>query len=118
MTARRRAIGAHYGVSEWAMQLLTAVVMILCMAYLAAAWLLVQPASHQQLAAFIGNDLVRLPLMLMILALVWHAWIGAKSVMMDYLPWDWFRLAKLAGAACYLVICLVWAAGTLWGGAA
>ncbi len=114
----RRAVGAHYGATEWAAQLLTAAVMVVCTDYLIIAWIVVGPDSHAELAAFVRSDSVRLPLMLMVVALVWHAWIGGKSIMMDYLRHDWFRLLKITALACWLVVCLAWAAGVLWGSSA
>lgn len=112
----KRSIGARYGLADWAAQLLSALCMLVCLAYLLAVFLVCSPDTYQELRDFVRWESVRVPLLLFILALAWHAWIGGRSVIMDYIPHDGLRLAKTAGLFIYLLMCVLWAAGILWGG--
>lgn len=115
MSKMRRAVGAHYGLSEWVAQLLTAVVMLVLLVYLVGAWLVIAPSNFSQLQQFVTTEYIRVPAMVFVLALIWHAWIGGKSVIIDYLSNDTIRLIKITGLACYLVACIIWAASIFWG---
>ena len=110
----RPAVGAHYGLVDWVLLLLTAVVMIVALLVLLIMALVFAPNSHESLRAFVAWEPARLTLMLFILALAWHAWVGGRSVLMDYIPNDSLRLLKSVALFCYLVICVLWAASVLW----
>ncbi len=53
--------------------------------------------------------------MLFFLALLYHAWVGVRDIVMDYIKPTGLRLALqfLVGAA--LVFYLVWSVSILWG---
>lgn len=111
--ADKTPVGANYGLRDWLAQRLTAVVMVAAALVLFVALVVVKPAGYEAWRAFVMQGWVRLTLMLMVLALLWHAFIGARDIFMDYIRHDGWRLAKVAGCVVYLLVCLLWAAGLL-----
>ena len=110
---RRAPVGAHYGLKDWLAQRATAVVMVVSAAVVAAAAWVVGPAGFEEWRGFVRSGVVRLALMLFVTALVWHAFIGVRDIVMDYLPGHFFRLGKMVGAFVYLLVCWLWAAAIL-----
>ena len=110
----RQVVGAHQGLPFWVGQLLSALIMLVCLIWVSIAYLVIQPSGHEDLAHFVTDNVVRVPATLGMLALVWHAWLGGKSILMDYLPWTTFRIFKYIGLISYLLMCLVWIIGVMW----
>lgn len=106
-------VGAHYGLRDWLAQRVTAVVMALAAAVLFFALVAKAPQGFEAWRGFILQGWVRILLMFTVLALVWHAFIGARDIFMDYLKNDLFRLMKIIGIIVYLILCLLWAAAIL-----
>lgn len=111
----RQVVGAHQGLNFWVGQLLSAVILLLCIVWLSIVFATLQPAGHAGLVSFITSNVVRVPATLGMLALCWHAYLGAKSILMDYLPWTVLRIWKYIATMCYLALCLVWLIGIMWG---
>lgn len=114
-TWMRKVVGAHRGLPFWVGQSLSAVVMLVCIAWIAVAFAVIGPSGHEGLTAFVTANVVRVPATLAILAVAWHAWLGARSVLMDYVPWMGLRMLKYVGTICYLVLCTIWLVGIMWG---
>ena len=84
--------------------------MLIAVAVLAAALLTCRPADYESWRAFVMTGWVRGLLLLSILSLVWHAYIGARDIFMDYIKNTPLRLFKTVGMFVYLAACVVWAA--------
>lgn len=110
----RTVVGSRKGMASWAGQGLTALVMIAALAYLLVAYAVTGPSGHEGLRGFLSADFVRVPASVGAVALIWHAWLGAKSVVMDYIKWPWLRTAKYVGLVIYLMACMVWFIGLAW----
>jgi len=108
-------VGAHYGTGGWLVQRFSAVVMAVY-TVLAVPYLLWRaPASYADWKALFGGGFFRLATMLALAALLWHAWIGMRDVLIDYVHPYALRLAAQAGVAIVLAFYLVWALSILWG---
>lgn len=114
MTRIRQVVGTKKGMASWAGQSLTALVMIVIIAYLVVAYAVVAPSGHEGLVSFVGADYIRVPATVGALAVVWHAWLGAKSVVMDYIKFPWLRIAKYLASIIYLLACIIWFTGVVW----
>ena len=114
MTRLRQVVGAHQGLNFWVGQLATAVIMLIGLIYLLVVYALITPVGYAELVAFISADYVRVPASLFALALIWHAWLGAKSILMDYIKWTWYRILKYFSTFIYLGLCLAWFLGVVW----
>ena len=111
----KNPVGAHYGLGAWLMQRLTAVVMAAYTVFLLAIVLASPPASHADWKGLFGGSFVRLATMLFFLALLYHAWVGVRDIVMDYIKPTGLRLALQAFVGTALVFYLVWSVSILWG---
>ncbi|HSD61940.1 MAG TPA: succinate dehydrogenase, hydrophobic membrane anchor protein [Burkholderiales bacterium] len=107
-------VGAHYGMRDWLAQRVTAAVMAVYV-LLFVALLLAQPAlDHAAWKALFASQWMRLATMLFLLSLFYHAWIGVRDILMDYVHPTGIRLALQVLVILALVVCMVWSAQVLW----
>ena len=111
----KHPVGAHYGLSAWLLQRLTAVVMAAYTVFLLALLLWCPPASHADWKALFAGSFVRLATMLFFLALLYHAWVGVRDIIMDYVKPTGLRLGLQALVGAALAFYLVWSVSILWG---
>ena len=108
-------VGAHFGLGDWLLQRLTAVVMALYTLGLAACLLWHAPATYADWKAIFSSTFARVTTMLFFAALLYHAWIGMRDIFMDYLKATSLRLALETAVVIVLMLYLIWAASVLWG---
>ncbi|MDP2694007.1 MAG: succinate dehydrogenase, hydrophobic membrane anchor protein [Gallionella sp.] len=111
----RVVTGAHYGLRDWLIQRITAVVMALYSVAL-AGYLLLQP----QLNYGVWTDLfsgqpMRTFTLLFLLSVFYHAWIGMRDIVMDYVKPAGVRLAIHVLAILVSLLYAIWAVQILWG---
>jgi succinate dehydrogenase / fumarate reductase membrane anchor subunit len=111
----KNPVGAHYGLGAWLMQRLTAAVMAAYTVYLLVLLLVCPPASYADWKGLFSGSFVRLATMLFFLALLYHAWVGVRDIIMDYVKPTGVRLALQAIVGTALVFYLVWSVSILWG---
>jgi len=116
MAYAKNPIGAHHGLNAWLLQRLTAVVMAGYTVFLLVLLLWCPPASHADWKALFSGDFVRPLTMLFFLALLYHAWVGVRDIIMDYVKPTGIRLALQALAGTALLFYLIWCVSILWGG--
>ncbi|MEQ1668498.1 MAG: succinate dehydrogenase, hydrophobic membrane anchor protein [Sulfuriferula sp.] len=108
--------GAHYGVKDWLMQRVTAVVMVVYTLFM-VGYLLLQPtldfASWQGLFQYLP---VRLASLLFVLSLLLHAWVGMRDIFMDYVHPTAIRLTLHVIVILALIVYAAWAVQILWSG--
>ncbi|HEC27606.1 MAG TPA: succinate dehydrogenase, hydrophobic membrane anchor protein [Gammaproteobacteria bacterium] len=99
----------HSGLGEWVVQRLTAVYMLFFI-ILALIRLSVSPVSSQSDWLLLSSGLLfQISLLLFIFSLLAHAWLGLKSVFLDYVhPWR-LRFLLLMVVAVSLLAAGVWA---------
>lgn len=110
----RNPVGAHYGTGGWLLQRLTAVVMAVYTLYLLACLVAGRAASYEEMRAFFTGGFNRIFTMVFFAALLYHAWIGMRDILMDYVRPAGLRLALQSGVVLVLAGYLVWAASILW----
>ena len=108
-------VGAHYGMRGWLLQRLTALFMALYTIGLAVCLLWHAPASRADWKAIFSGDFVRITTMFFFAALLYHAWIGMRDILMDYVKPTGLRLMLQAAVAAALGFYLIWSASILWG---
>lgn len=113
---RRAPVGAHYGLSDWLAQRITAVVMALYALLLAGIALWNGGFDYALWRALFGNATFKIATFLCMASLLYHAWVGAREIYMDYLKPVALRLAVQAATIALLVAYLGWTIQILWGG--
>jgi succinate dehydrogenase / fumarate reductase membrane anchor subunit len=111
----KNPVGAHYGTGDWLLQRLTAVVMAAYTVGLLACLLAEPPRDHAAWRELFSGTAMRLATMLFFAALLYHAWVGMRDIVMDYVKPAGARLGLETAIAGVLVLYLVWSASILWG---
>ena len=115
MVTRRQAVGAHYGLGDWLMQRITAVVVGLYV-LLILGILLFTPAldlAHWQ-AIFRGTAM-RIATFVALVATFLHAWVGMRDIIMDYIRHTALRLTLEVLVIGALIAYTGWSIQILWG---
>ena len=108
-------VGAHFGLRDWLLQRLTAVVMAAYTVGLAVYLAWHAPASHAEWKSIFVSPVGRLSTMLFLAALLYHAWVGMRDIVMDYVKPAGVRLVLESAVGLALLGYLIWSAGILWG---
>jgi succinate dehydrogenase / fumarate reductase membrane anchor subunit len=72
------------------------------------------PGSHEDWRAIFAPQWMRLATFVFFLSLFWHAWVGARDILMDYAKPVGVRLGLEAVAAVVLIAYAGWAIRILW----
>jgi succinate dehydrogenase / fumarate reductase membrane anchor subunit len=116
MVTRRQAVGAHYGLKDWLLQRLTAVLMALYTVLLLAVALWNGGFDYRLWKSLFAHGAFKLATFLFMVALLYHAWVGVRDIFMDYVKPVGVRLALLSVAVGLLIVYLGWTIQILWGG--
>ena len=110
----RIVTGAHYGLTDWLAQRVTAVVMA---AYTVIAFLMVATGGtlgHAGLKALFAPQWFRILTLLFVASLLWHAWVGVRDILMDYIQPTGVRLSLQVLVILTLAIYGFWALAILF----
>ena len=111
----RVVVGAHYGLRDWLIQRISAVVMALYSVAM-VVYLLVQPRLDYDLwTQLFSSQLVRTFTLLFLLSLFYHAWIGMRDIVMDYVKPPGVRLVIHVLVILALLLYAIWSVQILWG---
>ena len=113
----RHPVGAHYGLTDWLIQRLSAIVMVVYTALVLGIALWnggIDYALWEQLNA---HGAFKLASFLFMVALLYHAWIGVRDILMDYIKPPGIRLLLETITVVMLVAYLGWTLQILWGSA-
>ncbi len=111
----RVVVGAHYGLRDWLIQRITAVVMALYSVVLAGYLLLQGSVGYDAWTSLFSSQLVRSFSLLFLLSLFYHAWIGVRDIVMDYVKPASVRLVIHTLVILALVLYTIWSVQILWG---
>ena len=111
----RVVVGAHYGLRDWLIQRITAVVMALYSVAL-VVYLLLQPYLNYDIwTALFSSQWMRTFTLLFLMSLFYHAWIGVRDIVMDYVKPAGIRLVIHVLVILVLLIYTIWSVQILWG---
>ena len=96
-------------------QRITAVIMAAYTAFMLGCLLAGRPSSHADLRLMVSDTLIRLFTMLFFTALLYHAWVGMRDILMDYIKDTGVRLSLQTAVAVALLAYLIWCASILYG---
>lgn len=112
---RRVVVGAHYGLRDWLAQRVTGAIVAVYAVLLGAAWLAMsQPLGYGAWSALFAQGWVRVATLLCIASLVWHAWVGMRDILMDYVQPVALRLGLQIVVLLTIAAYLGWAVHILW----
>ncbi|MEY4265693.1 MAG: hypothetical protein RIS90_228 [Pseudomonadota bacterium] len=112
---KRIVVGAHYGLRDWLAQRVTAVLLALFTLLLLAQVVLSKgPISYYKWAGIFSAQWMKILTFTVILALLYHVWIGVRDIWMDYIKSVALRLTLQVASIVWLVGCAGWAIQVLW----
>ena len=111
----RESVGAHYGSKDWLVQRVSALVMAIYTILVLGIVLWHGGIDYSLWKALFADNAFRLVTFVFMLALLWHAWIGARDIWMDYIKPVGLRLTLEVLTLLALVAYAGWTIQILWG---
>lgn len=112
---RRIVVGAHYGLRDWLAQRVTAALMAIFTAIVLVQVLGIRgELGYDQWAGIFAAPWMKVLTFIVIVALLYHVWVGMRDVWMDYVKPVSVRLLLQVFSIVWLVGCAGWAVQVLW----
>jgi len=96
------------GLKAWIIQRISSLLIAAGVLFFALKLLTSPPTGVLQWRAWLSMTGISIFVLLVLLALLWHAWIGLRDVFIDYVHDQGWRLALLSLLAIYLASCALW----------
>ena len=111
---KRIVTGAHYGLRDWLAQRVTALLMALFTVVLLVQVILGGPVDYYKWAGIFSQQWMKVISFVVIISILYHAWVGVRDIFMDYIQPVGIRLGLQVFAIVWLVGCAGWAIQVLW----
>ena len=110
----RVVVGAHYGLRDWLAQRITGLVMAVYSVILAVVLLSGQPISYAVWRDLFAQGWMRVATLLFAVSLAWHAWVGVRDIVMDFVKPTGLRLSLQVLVLIVIAGYLAWTIQILW----
>ena len=111
---KRLVVGAHYGLRDWLAQRITAVIMAVYSVIVAGIVLINAPLTFVVWKDLFAQGWMRVATLLFAVSLAWHAWVGLRDILMDYVKPVGARLTLEVAVLLALAGYLGWTVQILW----
>ena len=112
--SKRLVVGAHYGFRDWLAQRVTGVLMALFTIVLLLQIMVGGPMGYDKWAGIFAAQWMKVFTFVVIVSLLYHAWVGMRDIWMDYIKPVGLKLALQVFTIVWLVGCAGWAIQVLW----
>jgi succinate dehydrogenase / fumarate reductase membrane anchor subunit len=113
--SKRIVVGAHYGLRDWLAQRITAALMALFTLLVLAQLILTSgPIGYDKWAGIFSSQWMKALTFTIIVALLWHVWVGMRDIWMDYVKPVGLRLGLHVFTIVWLLACSGWSIQVLW----
>jgi len=113
--SKRIVTGAGYGFRDWLAQRVTGALMALFTVILLVQVIFTSgPIGYEQWAGIFSAQWMKVLTFAVILALLYHVWVGVRDIWMDYIKPVGMRLVLHIVSIVWLVGCAGWAIQVLW----
>ena len=106
--------GAHYGTRDWLAQRITAAIMVVYTLIVFVVLLGAKPITYGVWRELFAQGWMRVATLLFAASLAWHAWVGVRDILMDYIKPDGLRLALQVFTILLLGAYVAWTIQVLW----
>lgn len=110
----RIVVGARYGMRDWLAQRITAALMAVYSVILLVVLVSSAPITYAVWKALFAQGWMRVATLLFAASLGWHAWVGVRDILMDYVKPTGLRLALQVAALLTIAGYLGWTVQILW----
>ena len=114
MSANRIVTGAHYGLRDWLAQRITAVIMAVYSVITVTVILSGYPITYAVWRDLFAQGWMRVATLLFMVSLAWHAWVGVRDILMDYIKPAGLRLTLEVLVLLTIATYLGWTIQILW----
>jgi succinate dehydrogenase / fumarate reductase, membrane anchor subunit len=111
---KRLVVGAHYGLRDWLAQRVTAALMALYTVIVVGVVLQNSPLTYAVWKDLFSQGWMRVATLLFAASLAWHAWVGVRDILMDYVRPDGLRLSLQVVVLLMIAAYVGWAIQILW----
>ena len=111
---KRLVVGAHYGLRDWLAQRITAAIMAVYTLILVFVFFSKETLTYDAWRDLFSNGWMRVATLLFVGSLAWHAWVGVRDILMDYIKPDGLRLTLQVLTLLLLAIYVGWGIQILW----
>ncbi|MDU0810446.1 MAG: succinate dehydrogenase, hydrophobic membrane anchor protein [Burkholderia sp.] len=111
---KRVVVGRKYGLKDWFMQRLTGMIIAVYTIVFLVKFFRTHDFSYKGWNLMFSTEWMKISTFSMMLSLSYHAWIGIKSILMDYIKPLYIRLLLQLLAIIWLLICSEYAIQILW----
>ena len=112
---KRIVVGAHYGLRDWLAQRVTAALMALfTLLVLAQVMFSRGPIGYDKWAGIFSSQWMKVLTFTIIIAMLYHVWVGMRDIWMDYIKSVGLRLSLQVFTLVWLIACAGWGIQVLW----
>ena len=101
-------VGAGFGFKGWLLQRVSAFLILTYILYAVAMLLYIQPSSHSDWVGFFNSTVTKYLTLLAFLATFYHAWVGSKDIIMDYVKPTLIKLSLYITLITVFSFYLIW----------
>ena len=101
-------VGAGFGFKGWLLQRVTAFLIVSYIVYALLMLLFSQPSSHSDWVGFFSSSITKYFTLLAFLATFYHAWVGSKDIIMDYVKPTLIKLSLYVTLITIFSFYLIW----------
>jgi succinate dehydrogenase / fumarate reductase membrane anchor subunit len=110
----RIVTGAHYGLRDWLAQRITAVIMAAYTVILLVVLVGGAPIAYPVWKDLFTQGWMRVATLLFAASFAWHAWVGVRDILMDYVKPVGVRLSLQIVVLLTIAAYLAWTIQILW----
>jgi succinate dehydrogenase / fumarate reductase membrane anchor subunit len=110
----RVVTGAHYGLRDWLAQRITAAIMAVYTVIVLVVLIGGVPISHAVWKDLFAQGWMRVATLLFAVSFAWHAWVGMRDILMDYVKPAGARLTLQMVVLLVIAGYLGWTIQILW----
>ena len=112
--SQRLVTGARYGLRDWLAQRITAGIMAVYTVIVLFVLLSGVPITYAVWKDLFSHGWMRVATLLFIASLAWHAWVGMRDIVMDYIKPAGLRLALETLILLTIAAYVGWTIQILW----
>lgn len=113
--SKRIVVGAHFGLRDWLAQRVTAALMALfTLVLLLQVIFSTGPMGYDQWAGIFTPQWMKFLTFGVIIAMIYHVWVGMRDIWMDYIKPVGLRLTLHVFTIVWLLGCAGWGIQVLW----
>lgn len=110
----RIVTGAHYGLRDWLAQRITALIMAIYSVIAVVVLFSASPITYGVWRDLFAQGWMRVATLLFMASLAWHAWVGVRDILMDYIKPAGLRLALEVLVLLTIAAYVGWTIQILW----